>query len=126
MRRSMVLVFLFAAGCGTETAPNLDTPAAREFVRSFYSSPAITLDITLDEEPEYATIPKIPRDHLASSVPDRSAACGVRVRFSYRDGNRTTHDDWVVWVTSDHKAVGWSGNPDGDKWRQYVRSFAKQ
>jgi hypothetical protein len=125
MRRSMVLVFLFVAGCGTETASKLDTAAAREFVRSFYSSPAITLDLTLDEEPEYATIPKIPRDHLASSSPDRPAACGVRVRFRYQDGGRTTRDDWVVWVTSDHKAVGWSGNPNGDNWRQYVRSFAK-
>ena len=124
MRRSVALLLLFVVGCGTSSNP--DTDAAREHVRSFYSSPAITLDITLNEEPEYATIPKIPRDHLANSVPDRSAACGVRVRFTWRDGNRTTHDDWVVWVTSDHKAVGWSGNPDGDKWRQYVRSVAEK
>ena len=124
MRRSVALLLLFVVGCGTSSEP--DTDAAREHVRSFYSSPAITLDITLNEEPEYATIPKIPRDHLANSVPDRSAACGVRVRFTWRDGNRTTHDDWVVWVTSDHKAVGWSGNPGGDKWRQYVQSVAKK
>jgi hypothetical protein len=124
MRRLFALVFLFGIGCGT--ASKSDTDAAREFVRSFYSSPAITFDTTLVEGPEYATIPKIPRDHFATSVPDRSAACGVRVRFTYRDGNRTTHDDWVVWVTSDHKAVGWSGNPDGDHWRRYVRSFAKK
>jgi hypothetical protein len=32
----------------------------------------------------------------------------------------------VVWVTSDHKAIDWSGNPDGDKWRPYVQSFAKK
>src|SRR5947209_12960885 len=124
MRRSSVLVSLFVVGCATSSKPDME--AAREFVRSFYSSPAITLDISLDEEPEYATIPKIPRDHLASSVPDRSAACGVRVRFTWRDGSRTTRDDWVVWVASDHKAVGWSGNADGDKWRQYVRSVAKK
>lgn len=124
MRRSVALLLLFVVGCGTSSMP--DTDAAREHVRSFYSSPAITLDITLNEEPEYATIPKIPRDHLANSVPDRSAACGVRVRFTWRDGNRTTHDDWVVWVTSDHKAAGWSSNPDGDKWRRYVRSVANK
>jgi hypothetical protein len=124
MRRSIALVFLVVAGCGP--ASKADSDAAREFVRSFYSSPDITLDLTLDGEPEYAAIPKIPRDHLVSSAPDRSAACGVRVRFTYRDGNRTTHDDWIVWVASDHKAVGWSGNPDGDKWRQYVRSLAKK
>jgi len=124
MRRSVALLLLFVVGCGTSSKP--DTDAARENVRRFYSSPAISLDLTLNEEPEYATIPKIPRDHLANSVPDRSAACGVRVRFTWRDGNRTTHDDWVVWVTSDHKAVGWSGNPDGDKWRQYVQSVAKK
>jgi hypothetical protein len=121
MRRSIALVFLFLAGCAASTEP--DTDAARAYVRSGYSNVDIVLDV---EEPEYATIPKIPRDHLASSVPDRSAACGVRVRFTWRDGNRTTHDDWVVWVTSDHKAVGWSGNPDRDKWRQYVRSVAKK
>jgi hypothetical protein len=96
MRRSVALLLLFMVGCGTSFKP--DTDAAREHVRSFYSSPAINLDITLNEEPEYATIPKIPRDHLANSVPDRSAACGVRVRFTWRDGTRTTHDDWVVWV----------------------------
>jgi hypothetical protein len=124
MRRSVAYFLLFVVGCGTSSNP--DTDAARENVRSFYSSPAIALDITSIEEPEYATIPRIPRDHLAKSVPDRSAACGVRAKFTWRDGNRTTHDDWVVWVTSDHKAVGWSGNPDGDKWRQYVRSVANK
>jgi hypothetical protein len=124
MRRSVALLLLFVVGCGTSSKP--DTDAAREHVRSFYSSPAISLDITLDEEPEYAIIPKIPRDHLTKSAPDRSADCGVRVRFTWRDGNRTTHDDWVVWVTRHHKAVGWSGNPDGDKWREYVLSVAKK
>jgi hypothetical protein len=124
MRRSFALVFLFGIGCGT--ASNPDTLAAREHVRSFYSSPAITLDITLNEEPEYAAIPKIPKKGVGSSPADRPAACGVRVRFRHRDGGRTTSDDWVVWVTSDHKAIDWSGNPDGDNWRQYVRSFAKK
>lgn len=27
---------------------------------------------------------------------------------------------------SDHKAIDGSGNPDGDNWRQYVRSFGKK
>jgi hypothetical protein len=126
MRRSIVVIFLIAAGCETAPSPNPDTVAAWEHVRSFYSAPHIRLYIAVGEEPEYATIPKIPRDHLASSVPDRSAACGVRVRFTWRDENRTTHDDWVVWVTSDHKAVGWSSNPNGDNWRQYVRSVAQK
>jgi hypothetical protein len=86
----------------------------------------VELDVTLVEDPEYAAIPKIPRDHLAKSAPDRSAACGVRVRFTWTAMNRTTHDDWVVWVSSDHKAVGFSGNADGEKWRQTVRSVAKK
>jgi hypothetical protein len=114
------------AGCGTDSTAKLDTAAALEFVRSFYSNPAITLDITVDDEPEYAAIPKIPRNRLARSVPDRSAACGVQVQFTYRDGNRTTHDAWVVWVSSDHKAVGWSDPPDRKNWRRYVRSLAKK
>ena len=130
IRRSIALVslvFLFAAGCGTGgTAVKSDNAAAREFVRSFHSAPDTTLEMNLDGEPEYATIPKIPRDHLARDVPDRAAACGVRVKFTYRDGNHTTHDDWVVWVSDNHKAVGFSSNADGDKWRQFVRSVAKK
>jgi hypothetical protein len=125
MRRPLVVVFRFVTGCGTETTSKLDAAAARELVRKFYSSPSITLDLTLDEEPEYAAIPKIPRDHLAKGVPDRSAACGVRVRLRHQDGGRTTRDDWIVWVTSDHQAVGWSRNPGRDNWRPYVRSVAK-
>jgi hypothetical protein len=49
----------------------------------------------------------------------------VRVRFTWKDENRTTHDDMVVWVSGDHKAVGWSNNPNGDRWRQFVQSVAK-
>ena len=124
MRRSVILIFVFMVGCGS--ARESDVATARAFVQSMYSSPGIYTDITLDEDPEYANIPKIPRDHLASWAPDQSAACGVRVRFSYQENNRTTHDDWVVWVNSDHKAVGWSGNPNGDNWRQYVQSLANQ
>ncbi len=120
MRRSFALVFLFGIGCGT--ASNPDTVAAREFVRSLYPS----ADTVLVEEPEYAAIPKIPKKGVGSSPADRPAACGVQVRFRHRDGGRNTSDDWVVWVTSDHKAIAWSGNPDGDNWRQYVRSFAKK
>jgi hypothetical protein len=42
------------------------------------------------------------------------------------DTDKKIQDDWVVWVTSNHKAIDWSGNADGDNWRQYVRSFAKK
>jgi hypothetical protein len=48
------------------------------------------------------------------------------VRFRLRDGGRTTNDNAVVWVTGDHNAVDWTGNPDGDNRRQYVRRFAKK
>jgi hypothetical protein len=127
MRRSVVLVSLFAVGCGfglnPNTGPKLDTAAARQYVRSCFS-PAITVEMTVDDEPEYADVPKIPRERLAKSVPDRPAACAVRVRVTYRDENRTTHDDWLVWVSSDHKAVGWSSNVKGDNWREQVRSLA--
>jgi len=120
MRRSIAFVFLFVAGC--ETGQNPDTVAARELVRSLYSN--VDATILVVEEPEYATIPKIRRGS-GGTLSDKSAACGVRVKFEWRYGGRTTHDDWVVWVTSDHKAVDWVGNPDGDKWRPYVRSLAK-
>jgi hypothetical protein len=126
MRRLTALVFLFVAGCGSGTAAKLDMAAAREFVQSRYSNPAISLEFNLVEAPEYVTLPKIPRDHIAAGFPDRSAACGVRIRFTWREGNRTTHDDWVVWVNSDHKAVGWSSNAGGDTWREYVRTLAKK
>ena len=121
MQRSIALVFLFAVGCAR--APNPDTGAAEKYVRNNYANVQIT-DIA-SEEPEYATVSKVPAGHRTKPS-NKPVACGVRVRFTWRDGNRTTHDDWVVWVTSDHHAVDWSGNPDGDKWRQYVRSCAKK
>jgi hypothetical protein len=46
----------------------------------------------------------VPVAGLRVTPSDRPAACGVPVR--YRDGGRTTSDDWVVRVTSDHKAIG--------------------
>jgi hypothetical protein len=122
MRRSLALLCLFGIGCGNSSAP--DTDAAQEFVRSRYANVETLLDV--DQSPEYATIPNIPTKRVGSASQVRPAACGVRVRFHWRDGSRTTHDDWVVWVTDDHKAIGWSGNADGDNWRRYVRSFAKQ
>jgi hypothetical protein len=118
MRRAIVLVCLFAIGCAT--GPNPDTEAARDLVRRSYSNPAIELVLDVDEQPEYAAIAKIPTRNAGS------AACGVRVRFQWRDGNRTMHDDWLVWVTDDHKAIGWTGNPERDNWREYVRSLARQ
>jgi hypothetical protein len=121
MRRSIALVvFLFVAGCGF--GPNPDTAAAEKFVRSSYSN--VEIERLETEGPEYATVSKIPDSHRVKPA-DRPAACGVRVRFTWRDGNRTTHDDWVVWVTSDHQAIDRSGNGSGDNWRQLVRSAAK-
>ena len=128
----LFLVFLataLAPGCGnakSAATQRSDTKAAREYVRDCYSNPRVALQITQVEGPEYAAIGKIPRDHIARGYPDRSADCGVRVRFDWHNGNTTTHDDWVVWVGSDHKAVGFSGNAGGDKWRQFVQSAAKQ
>jgi hypothetical protein len=129
MRRSIApvcLLFLgtfLVAGC---RSPKADIEAGREYVRHWYCAFHITLDFFATEAPEYADIPKIPRDHLAIWAADRSAACGVRVQFIWRTGNSTTQDDWIVWVSSEHKAVGWSGNPRGDDWRQFVKSVAKQ
>lgn len=117
-----ILISLTVAGCGTGS--RLDIEAAREEVRHFYCASHVTLDYDLIEGPEYAEISKIPRDHLASWAADRSAACGVRVKFTWRTGNWTTHDDWVVWVSSEHKGVGYSPNPLGDNWRQFVQSVA--
>ena len=122
MRRSFVLLCLFGIGCGYGTAP--DTDAAQAFVLGLHSN--VDTIVNVDPEPEYAPVPKIPKRNVGSTHPDTPAACAVRVRFHWRDGGRTTHDDWVVWVTSDHKAVGWSSNADGDNWRRYVRSFAKK
>jgi hypothetical protein len=123
MRKSIALVFLFLVGCGSDTKP--DTDAAREFLQRQFSNPAIILDITLVEEPEYAAIPKISRGRSAK-LGDKPAACGVRVRFTWRDEGRTTHEDWIVWVDSDHKAIDWCGNPERDNWRKYVQSLAKK
>ena len=124
MRRSMLLLFLFVAGCGSST--ELDVAVARAYVRKSYSASHITFTYDLVEGPEFANIPKIPRDHIAAGFPDRAAACGVRVKFTWKYDNRTTHDDWIVWVSSDHKAIGFSGNEHGDKWRAFVQSLAQK
>ena len=110
MRRSFALVFLFVIGCGDGSKP--DSDAARAFLRRLN----IYAENVIVDEPEYAAIPKIPRRDAGTSAPDRAAACGVRIKFLYRDGSRTTHDDWIVWVTSDHKAIGFTGNGEGDNW----------
>ncbi len=114
---------LFLAGCGGSKA---ETDAAREYVHKYYSNPGIDFTINQIDEPEYAAIAKIPRDHLASTAADRSAACGVRVKFTWVDGSRTTHDDWIVWLGSDHQPVGFTGNGSGDKWREFVQAAAKK
>jgi hypothetical protein len=119
MRRSFALLLLFGIGCGTESAP--DTNAAQEFVRRVnrFAEPDLV------EDPEYADIPNIPMKGEGTWDPAKPAACGVRVKFHWRDEKRTTHDDWVVWVTSDHKAIGWTDRAGGDNWRAFVQSFAK-
>lgn len=124
MRRPLILLLLFVAGCGNSAM--YDVPAARAYVRGKYSADHITFTFELVEEPEYATIAKIPRDYIAAGYPDRAAACGVRIKFSWKTENRTTHEDWIVWVSSEHKAVGFSRNEHGDKWREFVQTWVKK
>jgi hypothetical protein len=119
MRRSICLVFLFLIGCGM--GPNPDAVEAEKYVRSHYSN--VEMVQIVAEEPEYAAVSKVPDSHRAKPS-DQPPACGVRVRFTWRDEGRTTHDDWLVWVTNDHQPIDWSGNPAGDNWRQYLRSHA--
>jgi hypothetical protein len=120
MRRLFIFVILLASGCGT--SPNPDADAARGLVRGLHPD----AEIDLVDGPEYTAVPKIPKHGPGDTSPDRPAAGGVRVRFLYRDGDRTTRDDWMIWVSGDHKAIDWSGNPDGDDWRRYLRSLAKE
>jgi hypothetical protein len=105
-------------GCGT--ASNPDTTAAREFLRSLNQD----AEGVIVDQPEYAAIPKIPKRVPGDPNSAQGAACGVRVRFINRDGGGAKREDWVVWVTRDHAALDWTGNGDGDNWRQYVRSLA--
>jgi hypothetical protein len=126
MRQSIALVFLFTVGCGAAPNPvstsKADTDAARAFVVKLYP----TADEFVVEEPEYAAIAVIPKIGPGDKSPDRSAACGIRVRFRYREENRTSHYDSLVWVTSEHKAINWTSDTHGDKWREYVRSLGKK
>lgn len=127
MRRTVLvsaLVSLLMAGCGAGNTAKEDTAAARDYLRKTYSN--VQLDIHLLEGPEYADVPKIPRDNPNSRYPDQSAACGVRVKFTWHDGGRHNHDDWVIWVSREHKAVGWTSNTRGDQWREWVQSFARK
>ena len=121
MRRPFAIFLLFVIGCGTSSS-NSDTEAARKFIQGYYNN----AEFDLVEGPEYADIPNIPKKAVGKSPKDRPAACAVRIKFTFRDENRTTHDEWIVWVNSDHKAFDWSGNDQGDKWRKYVQSFAKK
>src|SRR4029453_2074750 len=125
MLRLIVLLLLlvpFQCGCGSAAQ---DVAAAREFVKGFYSNPAIDFKGDKVEGPEYANVERIPRDQIAKGYPDRSAACAVRVWFTCRDGRSTTHDSWIVWVSKDHKGVGFS-NPSRDEWRNFVKLVAKE
>ena len=125
MSRLILALFLFVpllAGCGKTK----DVAAAKEFVHHFYTNPDIIFEINRVDGPEYVEVPKIPRDHIAKGYPDKSAACAARVWFTWREGKSTSRADMLVWVGSDHKAVGWSINPDGDNWRKYVHSLANK
>jgi len=132
MRRFIAFVLLcplLTAGCGSSSSK--DIAAAREYVKSSYSNPAIdfsdpAIEFKVDkvEGPEYAKIERIPRERVAEAYPDRSAACAVRVWFTWRAGGRTVHDSWIVWVSKDHKGVGIS-DPSGGEWRKWVQSLAK-
>jgi hypothetical protein len=102
MRRLIVLVLLLVpclCGCGSAAK---DVAAAKEFVKGFYSNPGIEFQVDKVEGPEYATVEKIPRDQLGKDSPDRSAACAVRVWFTWRDGRSTVHDSWIVWISNGH------------------------
>ena len=121
MKRYFAVVFLFVVGCGA----NADTTAAEKYIRSTHANVDV-LQIDKLEGPEYVTLSKVPDSHRSKKSNDKPAACGVRVRFTWKDGSRTTHDDRVVWVSSEHQTVDWSGNPEGDNWRNYVRSLAKK
>jgi hypothetical protein len=120
MRRSFALLCLFGVGCGYATAP--DTDAAQAFVLRQYSN--VDTIVNVDHQPEYANISRIPTGSGGNRWRDTPAACGIRVKFHWHDGGRTTHDDWLVWVASDHKALSWTSNPKGDNWREYVQSLA--
>src|SRR4051812_13572043 len=99
MRRLSTLWLLlvpFVCGCGTAAQ---DVAAARQYVKASYSNAAIDFKVDKVEGPEYAKVERIPRDQIASGYPDRSAACAVRVWFTWRDVGRTTHDSWIVWVS---------------------------
>jgi len=127
MRRFSVLVgtlvvpgLLFLAGCSASARQ--DVAVAREYVQSFYTDRG-TCEITRVERPEYVAVTQIPWGG-SGTMKDRSAACAVRVSFTWQFEDRTTRDTWLVWVSSDHQAVGWGGTVGGD-WRKYVRSMAK-
>jgi hypothetical protein len=121
MKKGIAFVFLCVAGCGSGSNP--DTAAVEKYIRNSHANvELVKIEV---EDPEYGTFSKVPDSHRTKPA-DKPAACGVRVRFHWKDGSRTTHDDRVVWVTSDHQPVDWSGNPEGDNWRKYVRSLAKK
>ena len=125
MQRLIALLLLlvpFLCGCGSAAQ---DVAAAKEFVEGCYSNPAIDFKVDKVEGPEYAMVQRIPPDHLGKDHPDSSAACAVRVWFTWRDGERTTHDSWIVWVSKDHKGVGFS-DPSREEWRKFVKAVATQ
>ena len=122
MRRSIAVVVFFFVGC---SGPNADTAAVEKYLRSTHAN-ADVFQIDKLEGPEYVAGVKVPDSHRSKKSDNKPAACGVRVRFTWKDGSRTTHDNQIVWVSSDHEVVDWSGNPEGDNWRNYVRSLAKK
>ena len=121
MKRAIAFVVLCGVGCGSGS--NADTAAVEKYIRNSHANvELLKLEI---EEPEYGAFSKVPDSHRTRPWTSL-AACGVGVRFQWKDGSRTTRDDRVVWVTSDHQPIDWSGNAEGDNWRKFVRSLAKK
>src|SRR5262245_43650544 len=102
MRRLILLgclIALLASGCSRSK----DIAAATEKAHGMYPNPDCHFEVTKIDGPEYADVPKIPRDHIAQGWPDRSAACAVRVWYQWRDGKSVNSGDMLIWVGSDHK-----------------------
>jgi hypothetical protein len=118
MRRYIALVLLLLPGCGGSTKQ--DTDAAQKLLHNMNRF----AEVTQLEGPEYVSIPSIPTKN--PNTVNRPIACVVRIRFVAKVDNRTTRDDWLFWIDSQHQAVDWTSNGQGDKWREYVRSLAKK
>jgi len=125
MRRSFALVLLFVIGCAAPSPDSdpskADTDAAQAYIRKTYPN----AEILLVEGPEYADIQKIPKRTQGDRPSDKTAACGVYVKFHYTDNHGNVTDGWVVLVSSDHQVVRWFG-VKRENWREFVQSLARK